>query len=236
MRYHISISRVRRHRTSKPNLTKEPSQGAISAHLAPVSDPALAYRSTDLERPGRPDGDMSRRQRTRPAGAYGGSHVSTAPAAVQRDIDHLRRHGSIVCAVGGTASGITGVHEWLFNETPTGTHVTTNESFAGDPATLTPPACERGSTLRWQPGWITSRRPPSQRPDTSPTALPPHRRHHPHPRPDRHPSAFHRRTYSPVLRSADISRHGRPPGGAAAPSTSTTPDQSRSISLRENRR
>src|SRR5918995_6793480 len=54
---------------------------------------------------------------------------------VQRDIDHLRRHGSIVCAVGGTASGITGVHEWLFNETPTGTHVTTNESFAGDPVT-----------------------------------------------------------------------------------------------------
>ena len=135
----------------------------------------------------------------------------------QRDIDHLRRHGSIVCAVGGTASGITGVHEWLFNETPTGTHVTTNESFAGDPATLTPPACERGSTLRWQPGWITSRRPPSQRPDTSPTALPPHRRHHPHPRPDRHPSAFHRRTYSAVLRSADISRHGRPLVGRPHP-------------------
>jgi hypothetical protein len=57
---------------------------------------------------------------------------------VQRDIDHLRRHGSIVCAVGGTASGITGVHEWLFNETPAGTQVTTNESFAGDPVSADP--------------------------------------------------------------------------------------------------
>jgi hypothetical protein len=34
---------------------------------------------------------------------------------------------------GGTADGITGVHEWLFDETPDGVHVTTNESFAGDP-------------------------------------------------------------------------------------------------------
>ena len=34
---------------------------------------------------------------------------------------------------GGTANGITGVHEWTFGETPTGVHVTTNESFAGEP-------------------------------------------------------------------------------------------------------
>jgi hypothetical protein len=34
---------------------------------------------------------------------------------------------------GGTAQGITGVHEWLFSETPAGVHVVTNESFAGDP-------------------------------------------------------------------------------------------------------
>jgi len=34
---------------------------------------------------------------------------------------------------GGTADGITGIHEWIFDETPTGVHVTTNESFAGDP-------------------------------------------------------------------------------------------------------
>ncbi len=29
---------------------------------------------------------------------------------------------------GGTANGITGVHEWTFEETPSGTHVTTNET------------------------------------------------------------------------------------------------------------
>jgi uncharacterized protein YndB with AHSA1/START domain len=34
---------------------------------------------------------------------------------------------------GGTADGITGVHEWLFTETSSGTRVTTNESFAGEP-------------------------------------------------------------------------------------------------------
>lgn len=34
---------------------------------------------------------------------------------------------------GGTSGGITGVHEWLFSETPRGTHVTTTESFAGEP-------------------------------------------------------------------------------------------------------
>jgi hypothetical protein len=34
---------------------------------------------------------------------------------------------------GGTAGGITGAHEWVFSETPAGVHVTTNESFAGEP-------------------------------------------------------------------------------------------------------
>ena len=34
---------------------------------------------------------------------------------------------------GGTAQGITGIHEWLFTETPAGVYVETNESFAGDP-------------------------------------------------------------------------------------------------------
>lgn len=34
---------------------------------------------------------------------------------------------------GGTAEGITGVHEWLFTETDGGVRATTNESFAGDP-------------------------------------------------------------------------------------------------------
>jgi uncharacterized protein YndB with AHSA1/START domain len=32
---------------------------------------------------------------------------------------------------GGTAQGITGVHEWLLSATPQGVRVTTNESFAG---------------------------------------------------------------------------------------------------------
>jgi len=34
---------------------------------------------------------------------------------------------------GGTGAGITGIHEWLLAETPDGVHVTTNESFAGQP-------------------------------------------------------------------------------------------------------
>ena len=34
---------------------------------------------------------------------------------------------------GGTAGGITGVHGWVFSRTPAGVHVTTEESFAGEP-------------------------------------------------------------------------------------------------------
>jgi hypothetical protein len=34
---------------------------------------------------------------------------------------------------GGTAEGITGIHEWLFTETRGGAPVETNESFEGDP-------------------------------------------------------------------------------------------------------
>jgi hypothetical protein len=34
---------------------------------------------------------------------------------------------------GGTADGITGVHEWIFRATPNGVRVETNESFAGEP-------------------------------------------------------------------------------------------------------
>ena len=34
---------------------------------------------------------------------------------------------------GGTASGITGIHEWIFQETTNGVHVVTNESFSGAP-------------------------------------------------------------------------------------------------------
>lgn len=34
---------------------------------------------------------------------------------------------------GGAAGGITGVHEWVFSQTPAGVHVVTQESFAGAP-------------------------------------------------------------------------------------------------------
>jgi Polyketide cyclase / dehydrase and lipid transport len=43
---------------------------------------------------------------------------------------------------GGTADGITGVHEWLFDETADGVHVATNESFAGDPVAADPAAMQ----------------------------------------------------------------------------------------------
>jgi uncharacterized membrane protein len=34
---------------------------------------------------------------------------------------------------GGTSGGITGIHEWVFSDTPDGVQVTTTESFAGEP-------------------------------------------------------------------------------------------------------
>lgn len=34
---------------------------------------------------------------------------------------------------GGTAEGITGIHDWLFTASPTGVQVATHESFAGAP-------------------------------------------------------------------------------------------------------
>jgi hypothetical protein len=55
--------------------------------------------------------------------SYGFTVVSTIYAVAER-ARVLR---------GGTAGGITGVHEWVFSETPTGVHVATNESFAGEP-------------------------------------------------------------------------------------------------------
>ena len=39
---------------------------------------------------------------------------------------------------GGQAQGITGVHEWRFAPTSDGVHVTTTESFAGDPVEIDP--------------------------------------------------------------------------------------------------
>jgi hypothetical protein len=43
---------------------------------------------------------------------------------------------------GGTSGGITGVHEWLFMETPSGVHVTTTESFAGEPVEADTPGMQ----------------------------------------------------------------------------------------------
>jgi hypothetical protein len=43
---------------------------------------------------------------------------------------------------GGASGGITGIHEWLFGETPSGVHVTTTESFAGDPVEADAPAMQ----------------------------------------------------------------------------------------------
>ena len=43
---------------------------------------------------------------------------------------------------GGTSGGITGVHEWLFTETPSGVHVTTTESFAGEPVEADAPGMQ----------------------------------------------------------------------------------------------
>jgi uncharacterized membrane protein len=55
--------------------------------------------------------------------SYGFTVVSTIYAVAQ--------HARVLW--GGTAGGITGVHEWLFSQTRTGVHVTTRESFAGEP-------------------------------------------------------------------------------------------------------
>ena len=34
---------------------------------------------------------------------------------------------------GGAAQGLTGTHEWVYTQTPAGTHVATHESFSGQP-------------------------------------------------------------------------------------------------------
>ena len=51
--------------------------------------------------------------------------------AVTSHIYEVRDHSRTLW--GGTAGGITGVHEWVFRETDDGVRVSTNESFAGDP-------------------------------------------------------------------------------------------------------
>jgi len=39
---------------------------------------------------------------------------------------------------GGPAQGVMGIHEWVYTQTPTGTHVATQESFSGQPVEADP--------------------------------------------------------------------------------------------------
>ena len=55
------------------------------------------------------------------------SHGLTVVSTINAAAEHARM------LWGGTAGGITGIHEWLFTKTPAGVHVTTQESFAGQP-------------------------------------------------------------------------------------------------------
>ena len=53
---------------------------------------------------------------------------------------------------GGTAGGITGIHEWVFAATPEGIRVSTTESFAGDPVNADPEAMQNildSSLVAW---------------------------------------------------------------------------------------
>jgi hypothetical protein len=61
---------------------------------------------------------------------------------------------------GGTAGGITGVHEWLFSPTVEGVHVVTNESFAGEAVAADAGGCSLSLMPRWWRGWVASRRQP----------------------------------------------------------------------------
>jgi hypothetical protein len=58
---------------------------------------------------------------------------------------------------GGTANGITGVHEWTFADSPGGVRVTTTESFPVSQSRRTSPTCRRSSTSRCSHGYSTSR-------------------------------------------------------------------------------
>ncbi|MEU2349235.1 SRPBCC family protein [Modestobacter sp. NPDC049651] len=56
---------------------------------------------------------------------------------------------------GGTANGITGIHEWLFEETPAGTHVVTNESFSGGLVSANPQMAQQMLDASLA-GWLDS--------------------------------------------------------------------------------
>jgi hypothetical protein len=54
---------------------------------------------------------------------------------------------------GGAAQGILGIHEWRFEQTSTGVHVITNESFAGEPVQADPDAM-RGNLDASLTSWL----------------------------------------------------------------------------------
>jgi hypothetical protein len=63
---------------------------------------------------------------------------------------------------GGTAEGITGIHEWLFAETDGSVRVTTTESFAGDPVSADAAGIKVSSMHHSWPGSTTSGQPPRE--------------------------------------------------------------------------
>jgi hypothetical protein len=56
----------------------------------------------------------------------------TVTSTIHAVEDHFRTLWS------GPAEGIMGIHEWCFEEAPSGVHVATNESFSGDPVEADP--------------------------------------------------------------------------------------------------
>ena len=44
---------------------------------------------------------------------------------------------------GGAAGGVMGTHEWVYRQTPTGVHVTTQESFSGQPVEADIPGMQK---------------------------------------------------------------------------------------------
>ena len=60
------------------------------------------------------------------------SYGFTVTSTIYEVVDHAR------VLWGGTGDEITGIHEWIFEPTPDGVRVKTNESFAGEPVEADP--------------------------------------------------------------------------------------------------
>jgi uncharacterized protein YndB with AHSA1/START domain len=68
---------------------------------------------------------------------------------------------------GGTANGITGIHEWIFEATPEGVHVVTNESFSGAPVEAARESMQQlldASLVAWLAHLKRAAEPPQTRP------------------------------------------------------------------------